>query len=362
MSTENLLGRPPERTERIVRELRERITQGLLAPGVQLPTRIEIEQHFSASSVTVQRALQELQRDGFVTVNGRQGTFVSETPPHLTNYALVFPTLPGESRWNRFFAALNSEAPALARGLGRRISVYYSADSHSDHEDYQRLLSDVKAHRLGGIIFASIPQLLIGTAILNEPAIPRVAIMSPSSQFEMSQINLDRESFWNRCADYLISKGRRNLSILIPPLKKPEYNTAIQKMTDRGFNVLPQWVQCVPREFPEAANNLSQLLFEHGRNRPDAFFITDDNFVEHALAGLIAAGAKVPDDVEIVAHCNFPYPVPAPVPVQRLGFDANHVLHTCFDDLDKQRSGKNIPSVTRIPAQFEYETNSVINI
>jgi DNA-binding LacI/PurR family transcriptional regulator len=361
MSTENLLGRPPERTERIVRELRERITRGVLAPGVQLPTRIEIEQHFSASSVTVQRALQELQRDGFVTVNGRQGTFVSETPPHLTNYALVFPSLPGESGWNRFFAALNSETPVLARGMGRRISVYYSADTHS-HEDHQRLLSDVKAHRLGGIIFAAVPQKLLGTAIIDEPNIPRVAIMSPSTEFEMPQISLDRESFWNRCADYLLSKERRNLAMLIPPLKKPDYNSAIQKMTDKGFNILPQWVQCVPREFPEAANNLSHLLFENGRNRPDAFFITDDNFVEHALAGLIAAGAKVPCDVEIVTHCNFPHPVPAPVPVQRLGFDARYVLHHCFKDLDRQRYGRKVPSVTKISAQFEDETHSIMSI
>ncbi len=358
MSSENLLGRPPERTERIVRELRERITGGLLAPGVQLPTRIEIEQQFSASSVTVQRALQELQRDGFVTVNGRQGTFVSDTPPHLTNYALVFPTLPNETGWNRFFAALNSEAPSLARGLGRRISVYYGADSHANHEDYRRLLADVRAHRLGGIIFASVPELLLGTAILDEPYIPRVAIMKPAPQYEMPQINLDRETLWDNCADYLLSRGRRNLSLLLPPLKRPEYIEVLKKMADSGFNVLPQWVQTISRESPETANNMAQLLFENGRNRPDAFFITDDNFVEHALAGLIAAGAKVPDDVEIVAHCNFPYPVPAPVPVRRLGFDARRVLNACFEDLDGQRSGRKVPLIIKISAQFEEEVTA----
>src|SRR4051812_34234140 len=114
------LGRPPERTDEIVRRLRGRIVGGALMPGVQMPTRVEIEQEFGASRGTVQRALQELQRDGFVRVSGRQGTFVSEEPPHLTNYALVFPTVPGDATWSRFFATLNQEAASLARSMGRR--------------------------------------------------------------------------------------------------------------------------------------------------------------------------------------------------------------------------------------------------
>ncbi len=358
MTSPTLLGRPPERSDAIVRELRGRITRGDLAPGVQLPTRIEIEQHFGASSVTVQRALQELQRDGFVTVNGRQGTFVSAKPPHLTNYALVFPTLPGESGWNRFFGALNHEAPGLARGLGRQISVYYGADSHSDHEDYRRLLRDVKAHRLGGIIFASVPRLLVGTPIVDDPGVPRVAVMMPSGKFAMPQVNLDRDTLWERSAEVLLAQGRRNLALLLPPLLSPEIEEVQQKMEKRGFFVPSQWVQIAPGNCPEAARNLTHLLFEKGRNRPDAFFITDDNLVEHALAGLIAAGAKVPEDVEVVAHCNFPHPVSASVPVRRLGFDARRVLQACFADLDGQRAGQKVPQETKISAQFEEEISS----
>lgn len=355
MSSPILIGRPPDRTSKIVRELRGRITRGDLAPGVQLPTRIEIEQHFGASSVTVQRALHELQRDGFVTVNGRQGTFVSENPPHLTNYALVFPTVPGEVGWNRFFAALNYEAPGLARTLGRQISIYYGADSHSDHEDYRRLLADVKAHRLGGIIFASRPSLLAATPILDEPNVPRVAIMRPSVEYDIAQVSLERDTLWERAAEALLSRGRRNLALLLPQLDAPEITEVRQRMESRGFNLPPQWLHMTPVICPEAVRNLTHLLFEAGRNRPDALFITDDNLVEHAVAGLIDAGVKVPMEVEVVAHCNFPHPVPSPVPVRRLGFDACQVLQTCFQDLDEQRAGRQVAQVTSISAQFEEE-------
>ena len=355
MSSPILLGRPPERTEEIVRELRGRITRGDLAPGMQLPTRVEIEQHFGASTGTVQRALQRLQCDGFVQVNGRQGTFVSLAPPHLTNYAIVFPNFPGDLSWNRFFAALNHEAPGIASGMGRQISVYYGADSQSQHEDYFRLLADVKEHRLGGIIFAALPQLLLGTPIVDDPTIPRVAIMKPSPQFEMPQVSLGGETMWERSAEFFLSRGRRNLALLLPPVKASDWSEIHQKMRNQGFHMPPQWVQGAPRDYPEIARNLMHLLFENGRHRPDALFITDDNLVEHALAGLMAAGVRVPEDVEVVAHCNFPHPVAASVPVRRLGYDTRRVLQACFDDLDGQRAGRKVPSITTIPAQFEDE-------
>lgn len=361
MSTPILLGRPPERTSEIVRELRGRITDGRLAPGVQLPTRVAIEKQFGASSGTVQRALQELQRDGFVTVLGRQGTFVSTRPPHLTNYALVFPSLPGDPGWTRFYAALNYEAPGLGRTMGRQISMYYGAEGGVGHGDTMRLMADAKALRIGGIIFAAIPRFLSGTPAVEELQGPRVAIMTPSTRYGMSQVCPDSESMWERSAAYLLGKGRSNLAILLPPYKAANLEEFRRRMLSHGFNVPPQWVQGAPRDFPELARNLMHLLFEGGRNQPDALFITDDNLVEHALAGLIAAGVRVPEDVEVVAHCNFPHPVVAPVPVKRLGFDARQVLQACFDDLDRQRSGQTTPGVTYIPAAFEEEIGTQAN-
>jgi DNA-binding LacI/PurR family transcriptional regulator len=290
-------------------------------------------------------------------VNGRQGTFVSQTPPHLNNYALVFPTAP-EGDWNRFFGALNHEAAGLAQAMGRQLSVYYGADSHSNHADYERLLADIKAHRLGGIMFATRPDLLQGTPVLDEPKIPRVAIMGPSKQYAMPQINLNRETLWERGAQALLAQGRRNLALLLTPVQTAEIEAVQKKMLDLGFNVPPQWVQGTPRQSPVFTRNLTHLLFENGRNRPDAFFITDDNLIEPALAGLMDAGVRVPEDVEVIAHCNFPHAVPAAVPVRRLGFDARHVLQAGFDALNDQRAGRQVPSLITIPAQFEEEIDA----
>ncbi len=191
--------------------------------------------------------------------------------------------------------------------------------------------------------------------MVDDESTPRVAIMAPSPDYAMPQIHLKSETMWDRSADLLLAQGRRNLGLLLPPFTGVEMEAIRQKMVQRGFNVPTQWVQGAPREFPEIARNLTQLLFEAGRNRPDAFFITDDNLVEHALAGLIAAGVKVPEEVEVITHCNFPHLVPATVPVRRLGFDARRVLNACFDTLESQRSGREVARFTTISAQFEDE-------
>src|SRR5690242_16268161 len=76
----------------ILNQMRDQILSGHLKPGERLPTRRQIEQQFAAGPVTVQRALDRLARDGFVVAQGRRGTFVAQRPPHLSQYALVFPS------------------------------------------------------------------------------------------------------------------------------------------------------------------------------------------------------------------------------------------------------------------------------
>ena len=89
--------------------------------------------------------------------------------------------------------------------------------------------------------------------------------------------------------------------------------------------------------------------------RPDGILIGDDNLVEYATAGLIDAGVKVPTEVEVVAHCNFPWPTPSVLPVKRLGYDVRECLRECIAAIDEQRGGSKTVSPHIVPARFEEE-------
>ena len=81
-----------------------------------------------------------------------------------------------------------------------------------------------------------------------------------------------------------------------------------------------------------------QMLFDQaGADQPDGLIIADDNLVPYATAGLIAAGARVGEDIAVVGACNFPWPTHSAVPIDRVGFDAAEILRACLQSIDTQR-------------------------
>jgi len=351
-------GRPADSQRFIVQELRSQIVSGKLAPGSRLPTRLEIKRSFSAGATTVQRALELLRQEGFVQSKGIQGTFVAENPPHLARYAVVFLAASEEFIRNRFSTALDSEVRYLRhRRPDLRIAEYYGVDGHEDAEDYQRLVRDIRAHRIAGLIFTSNPYPVKGTPLLDEPTMPRVVLMFPHEQCKVPTINLDMDSFFVRALDDLQARGRKRIAFLNPTGICDWQEKLLSMLAERGLETRPFWWQCIWPERPEAARFATHLLMRCDE-RPDALIISNDNLLEHAAAGLVAAGTRVPDELAVIAHCNFPYPTPSVLPVRRLGFDARGVLESCIQSIGSQRSGDKVPDVTHIPAIFEEELTS----
>jgi GntR family transcriptional regulator len=64
--------------QQIADDLGNQIKTGLLAPGAQLPTEIELMESRGASRNTVRSALQKLTAKGLILSRGNQGTFVAE--------------------------------------------------------------------------------------------------------------------------------------------------------------------------------------------------------------------------------------------------------------------------------------------
>jgi len=149
------VGRPPVKQRAIVDMLHRQIIQGVLAPGSKLPTRRDLVAQFGGSFLSVQQALDQLVGEGFVEARGPAGTFVSQRPPHLHDYALIFPQLPSHPGFRRFWTALSNEAERLNQvsGSSRHITAWYGIDGHADNEDFQRLVALVKRRQLAVVDF-----------------------------------------------------------------------------------------------------------------------------------------------------------------------------------------------------------------
>ena len=339
---------------RVLDELRQQIVEGRFPPGSQLPKRGDLESYFQVSPLTLQKAVSGLISDGFIYAKTGQGTFVVDEPPHLSRYGLVFPSEPGMAEtWNNFYAAMNNEAMAIQRSKPGRLSMYFGLEDPARYGHRDRLIADVKAQRLAGLIFVSPPFNFVGTPLLDAPGMARA---SGAPFLDLPSVRLDNTSMMDKTMRYLASRGRRRIAVIsghVAGLSCPDFRTALGawQMETRPF-----WQQAVHPNFPHWAKNVVELLFQPGQaERPDGLIITDDNLVPHATAGLLAAGVRVPEEVDVVGHCNFPWPTPSVVPAKRIGFDARQVLKAFIDLIDIQRRGEVPPAVTDVAAVTDDE-------
>ncbi len=327
----------PPRQHEILSDLRRQIIDGVFPPGKRLPTRTELERQFDASSVTVQRALDRLGADGFIEARGRQGTFVPDRPPHLFHYGLVILATRGDDSWNHFWEVLTIAARDLFDDGERSMSIYEGIGGR-DERHYPRLMHDVDARRFAGLIFATNPYLLLNTQVIDAPGIPRVMIGSPGAL--AAHVELETEPFYARALDHLAGLGRRRVALLtVPGIPAGDLELFAAAAAARGMETRRHWQQAMVISSPGWSANLTELLMRRPVDGvvPDALLITDDNLVEPAMKGLEAAGVRVPEELAVVAHANFPDPTPSPLPITRLGYDAREILRRCVEGCDRQR-------------------------
>jgi Bacterial regulatory proteins, gntR family/Periplasmic binding protein-like domain len=338
--------------------LRRRIVTGHFPAGRQLPTRKELLKELQVSPVTLQRALDRLAHEGFVYSKGRGGTFVNDNPPHLSHIPLVFSQTPSNdvTQWSVLNRLLSAEAPSLADRRNRKISQYYGIDGHADNEDFQTLVREVQARRVSGLLFGSSPWQLKGTALVDEPGMPRVAITAKLNVHPaVESVSPNWDSFFERALEHFAARGRKRVAMLLKPGMLEDWGTTIdRKMTELGLTTQPYWQQFLGP--PMAVRNCLHLLLNRSQTeRPDALLITDDGWSEHAVAGLVAAGVRVPEELEVVAHCNFPAPGSRVLPFRRLGWEVRQFLETAVDRLDVQRESGTVGPGVRLAAVFEDE-------
>ncbi len=357
--------RPPVKRDSVVRQMRELIVSGKLAPGAQMPTHKEFEFQLDAESQTICDALRVLREDGFIETQHRRGTFVVPNPPHLTEFALAFP-FPLVTGLSRFYEALRDEA-AKHQSAERKISAYYGVADHVDVKDYQRLLGRVQAHRLAGLIFAGNPYALEATEslLVREKGLSRVAIMMPVGTLAYPTVYPDINSFLPKAFDYLASCGRKRVAVvLLGGAERPFFKSLQPLAGERGLILQPHWLQGAFAGSSEWTRQLA-LLMMHGApgERPDSVVITDDNLVESFTEGIRDSGVPVVDcdkpggggDLAVVAQANFPYPTRSVVPAKRLGYSIPRLMSVCLELLEQQRRGEAVPAHTVIPVEFEHE-------
>jgi DNA-binding LacI/PurR family transcriptional regulator len=333
--------------------LRREIIEGRFPPGGRLPTQVQLVDQFRVSGVTIQRALDRLIREGFICTHGRNGTFVATHPPHLYSYGVVFRDDPNQVGRSRYHQTLEAQALRLQRSGDRKITIFNRISGHEDTEPSRQLLAMVRSHQMAGLLLID-GDTFNDTPLLDEAGIYRCAVMSRKVEtLQCPIVYPDMTGMVDLALDTLVQRGRRRVATLITVGVYGEVGDYLRHaMKQRDLETHDRWLQIVPHDIPDAVRN-NVLMLMSAPDRPDGLFIVDDNLAEGASSGLVMAGVNVPRDVEVVAHCNFPWLAPSVLPMQRVGFDTRQIMETAVNVIDMQRQGQRAPSVTRIGAVLE---------
>jgi DNA-binding LacI/PurR family transcriptional regulator len=346
------------RNAAIVAKIRQEIVEGRFPADSRLESQRELSARFGVAGVTVQTALKQLEREGFIESRSRSGTFVVAKPPHLNQYALVFNLNPANpEQWSRYYQALTQAAVSFQQETGRRMLMFHGINEHADSEDRQRLIACMETQRVAGVIFTNAPFQLEKTPILDLPGIPRVAFGSEQMYANVPVVWGDGAQWVAKALDHLAALGRRRVAVIDHGMGQ-EFDTWLQAgLAKRGMISHRRWHQYVAMRNQAGASNAVEMMM-HDSERPDALLVLDDNFVEQALAGLGTAEMKVPKEVAVVGHANFPVAPAKVLPVRLLGYDVNLLLRTCVDLIDRQRAGEQVSGKTVMPILWEEEVGA----
>jgi DNA-binding LacI/PurR family transcriptional regulator len=305
----------------------------------------------------LQHAIAALKRDGFVRSDGRRGLFVTENPPHLFQYGLVMPSAPGDPGWCQLMTALNNEAYRIERtDPQRRFRFYYGVEAGPGAaKSLAQLGDDLRNHRLAGLVIHYATAPLLADVLTPDLDVPRIYLWADQASGVTPCLTTNGGQLIERSLRLLKERGRRRVAVVHMGGTDVNVNHAAM-FSAAGLAYHAPWVQWVGRSDPAVAERLVALLMDYPPEaRPDALIVTDDNLVPHVSSGLVAAGVRVGEELELVAHCNWPWPPRSVLPMVRIGFDVRAVLQGAIDAITRQREGKAAEPYQRVPALFEWE-------
>jgi len=344
--------------QKIITFIKRSIIEGKYKPGERLPTRSQLEKQFATSPITVQRAMDQLAREGFIEVRQRKlGTIVSRRPPHLHHYRFIMPfPLDSQEMRSPFMQTLRMVAADLEANRPGTVCTFCGLSDALNADAINQLLSDLRAERIAGLIFVYSPACFANSPILDHPGVPRVAISKDTGLPGVCHVQMNLSELIPRALDHLKQRGCGRIAVLLNSRCDVEADMNRLKIEAgaRGICIPPQWYLPVDWVHPLCAESCLRLLFGGDQlERPDGLFICDDALLPAALEGLKAA--RLNHLPELVSHANFPVIVKPDIPVARVGFDISDLVSRCVRTIDAIRGGKKMPRVDTVPALFGHE-------
>lgn len=301
------------RWREIADDLLSKIDSGQYPVGSRLPTSTQLAEQSGVSIVTAHRALEELQRVGFVSRAGRRGTTVVRRERRRAG-RIAFVV-------DQVDFALNFPRPellaAIHAGLGTDYNLVICDSKASVHREIE-LLNRMAEESDGILCWPTGDDLAAGTmSDLVAKGTPLVLLDRIPASVAADVVLTDSASATRQAAEFLIQRGHKRIGLLT--FDKPQITTVVERcgtferiMVEYGI-ASPDLVRMLPASLEvEDRAHFCQVFDDalfallNGPSPATAILCVQDLLGVAVLKYAENAEVKIPEDLEIVTFNDWP--------------------------------------------------------
>ena len=337
--------------KRIKAEIVNQIATAQLTPGSPLPTRSDLAVHYRTTRATVDRAMQELARDGVVTGgSGRRTLVLGPSAQTACSIAVVW-SAPEEhinSDGEDFFGPLISGIRhACAEFM---LEVHFRASQLSSYAD---VLTDTGAQGLLVLRpdYSDVPTL----ERLSDNGIPIVTVPGIMEASRVASVSSDNFMGMEQAVEHLVSLGHQDIGFVCLTGTVPDHFERLQGFHQaigrRNMRLNPRWLTLTHAIHASDFTPLCNALILP-TELPTAIIASDFLMGLAALRRLTDLEMSVPRDVSLVNFDDPPaasHVTPAMTVIkQRVSLLAYHGV----ERLVQMIKGEDAPLIDRIPTEL----------
>ena len=292
----------------IAKTLQRDILAGKYESYNRFPSEEMLARRFGASRPTIERALRELKRGGFLEARTGSGFYLTLFARNATG---VIGVIAPDYRKIDFFTDLCNGIVDSARATGYDVLLGdVSAQDAADRASWA--LSTAKAfaqRKMAGVILEPI-DLVPGSTeatkavldVFRDSHIPVVLIdrdyLPPPERSEYDLVGIDNFQAGYRIAKHMIDAGAKSLRFLTQPNYASTIRGRIHGVAQATIDARLKWKNDYVIETDPADETFFTRMMR-GKNAPDAFICRNDHTAARLLQTLSQLKLKIPADVRV---------------------------------------------------------------
>jgi DNA-binding LacI/PurR family transcriptional regulator len=337
--------------KRIKSEIVDRIGSGELGPGQALPTRTELASQYSTTKATVDRAMQELARDGVVVAgSGRRTLVLNRAQIRASSIAVVW-SAPEEhiSRaGGDFFGPLIGGIRQACAEF--QLEVHFRATQLASYAD---VIEETGAQGL--LVLRPDYGDVTHLERLIEQGIPVVTAPGIMEAGHIASVSSDNYLGMEQAISHLVSLGHQHIAFVCLTATIPDHFERLQgfisAMARSNLQINPKWL-CLTHASTadEFAQHCRRWLTVD--QLPTAIITSDFLMGLAVLRGLSDRHVHVPSDVSLMSFDDPPaaaHVVPAMSVVKQ---QVSMLAYRGVERLVQRIQHEEIPLVNRIPTEL----------